>query len=351
MKLKLFACFFLCIISLVSALADDPTITVTKALWGGKDVTAEAKSHCDDVFSCDYKVSTNYIGEAKNPLKKSFSIRWTCTGKPTVHTHTVPHDATDVQFTIDCEKALISKGHTTLEFPAKGLPKRSGLAYAHSYKKMVLSKTPNVFQESIGSTCLGALRKLYAAGKSLASRNIKKHMVSSQNYINLDSKTDFYHYTEAQELANITKYNRPLDIFEYIRMKKSSKDFSTWLSAFYVADDTESSSHYGNILVKVFMRKNITILSEMDYDIANNDGGLNKIVGNELVTRYPTLKSCQIQMKTDSDGKSYNAAEATVLYFLSAEEMGVDMIHYKWSVGDGHWFQVLNPYAIDHLSN
>ncbi|MBC7387178.1 MAG: hypothetical protein H7301_13585 [Cryobacterium sp.] len=66
-------------------------------------------------------------------------------------------------------------------------------------------------------------------------------------------------------------------------------------------------------------------------------------VTRELVLKNPQLAACA-KNKLGAPGGEFH-----ILYYLAAEEMGVDLIHYQYDQGDGHWYQILNPYSIDHL--
>ncbi len=108
----------------------------------------------------------------------------------------------------------------------------------------------------------------------------------------------------------------------------------TWDLVFYVADDRTSSADYGPILIQVMTRKDVRMVHEPLLNRLPKQEGFGDLVAAEMVEKHPELTACK---------------SSPSLYFLTAEDMGVDIIHYDWYISSGHWYQVINPYALDTL--
>jgi hypothetical protein len=298
-----------------------PLIRIIKATSSAQTI----KEYCNNQYSCG---PINVEGSTE----KTATIKWTCTDSSTINTTVT----TLSKLNIDCEKAFTVGGHSEEEFPKPDAPKRTSDNYAYSYKTMTMSSKPNAFKSWVGEKCIQVLRDFYASGKKLSSEVLEKHIKTSS-----EIRGTFYHYTNAKVMKLIGKKNRPLDIFDYSRNSVST---TPWKSPFYMADDTVSSAEYGNILLKITMRPNFKVLYEDDYPDAMTLQSLDAIVVRDLIEQEPELETCKL-----SD--PYRDQSNIPLYFLTAEEMGVDMIHYSWHSGQRHWFQVINPFAIDHIEN
>jgi hypothetical protein len=293
-----------------------------KSVSGYHEILEAVKEECNNNYACNTFLS---LEDQKTPL----TIKWTCTGSSTIYSQVNIASELD----LNCEKAIKFGGHSEKEFPSKGKPKRPANTYTYSYKAMALSSKDNKFKQWVGEDCIDTLKTLFASGKKLTSEILGNHIE-----VNPADKNTFYHYTFASIMNFIAKKNRPLDMFEHLRTTTSP-----WLSTVYVADDSESSSQFGNMLFKIILRGEIKVLNEDGYpQPLEKKGSLSEIVVEDLINREPKLAYCKA-------GKSLDNQAYIPLYFLVAEEMGVDMIHYSWPEANGHWFQILNPYAVDHL--
>jgi len=206
---------------------------------------------------------------------------------------------------------------------------------------MVLNEKVEGFNNVLPPGCQMALQNHYKQGHNLKNDLIPKYLIPLKDFSFPDPETHqvaFYHYTKSKAVAQIAHENRPMDIFDFLRT--SSRNTRTWFRQFYVASDPISSREYGPFQIIVFPTPNALILDESLYV---NNGFAEKNsqtfatkVEETLATMFPLLKVCL-------DG---NSNFDYILYYLSAEDHEVDFIRYMLNA---RWFQVLNPYAIDHL--
>jgi hypothetical protein len=315
---------FLFLIILATAFADDPVMTIVSARWAGTPVTKIAKEFCDGKASCDYKVSVDRLGDPKDTDNQSFTIKWKCTSSKIIHSYTEANDATDKTFTIEC-KAPVKVYH-----PQKGHPKST--IYENSFKRMVLSKN----SLDLFPACRKALRTFYQKEGRLISTLINQNTNVVNNLV-------LYHHTKSQDMLGVSANQIIYKMFEFIRKTPGT---SMWNSLVYGADDTKSSASYGPFILTIHLKDKIKVLDEFSYNGETDaEDALSTAVVREVARKHPSLKSCHKSL----DEKGQEVEDTTSLYYFAIEEMGIDVIHYRLSIAEGHWYQIITPYAVDYI--
>lgn len=299
----------------LGAFAGAPTIKVTQALWGTKDVTTEAAAFCDDKESCDYKVAPKYIGEAQGP-KKTFSISWHCDdGAP--QSLSLNHDATGQLLHLKCAPTVASVPPVA---PSISQP------YSHTFRSILTTEPDHPLTKAEDGKCLRAIKKYSKGGQKFEAESLRNMLTT----VGGNGTRAFYHYFDALAVKQIGMHNRFTEIFDYMRVPGMS---SLSNSVLYIADDSHSSRAFGSQLLVLYLRSDALILEEMGSDSAASQAAYDNLK-LELLKKYPGLKTCT----------------SMSLYYLTAEDMGVGLVHYAWGyVGNGHWYQLISPDAIDYV--
>lgn len=186
-----------------------------------------------------------------------------------------------------------------------------------------------------GESCKSALLTLFQSGKKLHSEIIQKltiplsQMAHSDQFTHDNSLVAFYHYTDAvavRDIGRSKKRERVNEIYDYLRRGSSYP----WNSMFYVADNPIDSKNFGVFQIRVFFKPDVLVLDEyLDHKTSLRSGHENLI--RDVRRRHPELKTC---------GEEF-------LYFLTVEDMGIGLIHYRWP--EETYYQVVIPDVIDHL--
>jgi hypothetical protein len=230
---------------------------------------------------------------------------------------------------------------------------------AWSYSSLILdSKRDGFMSVALGTRCVSFLRKLYVGGGTLESQVLKSaaKVISKVPFKSGVRDTSFYHWTNAKTLHaslhpeiqdasrayQVASSERVFDqIHDFIRNREVDRstipeipketDLPLWITAFYMAEDPTSSRSYGDLRIRFDFDPSAVVVEEI--------GGHWDGAHQELFRKYPGLSTaCPIPGYPEGTDKRGHG-----LYFLIAEDSGIDLIDYSnanW-VGPHAWFQVI----------
>lgn len=236
-------------------------IQISRAIWNGRDVTAEAAAFCNNKSSCTYQISPRYIGEATDKLNKSFSISWKCSqNNSKIFKLQEPHDAEGKYLNVSCN---LAEGEPNFAKPA--IPQVSSqeiwdplapLKYRSSFhSRMKQRQSLGIIVGSESPECYNAFDQHLASNKNFYLEYLVKNDTVRYEAHRLESVRNyqFFHWTKSypalSEIATSSAFYR---IFEYLRDQMGA-------FYFYVAADPSSSSYAGNSLFEIRIRKDTLI--------------------------------------------------------------------------------------------
>lgn len=221
-----------------------------------------------------------------------------------------------------------------------------------SFRKLLSdpAKSANMIGE-LGRACAEAINAITASGGNLESK-ILKDSTQTLDSFHVYSKHDddvFYHWTKSTTLLSSLKLDKlpgpkayeadvadgSLEaIFDFLRTQYvDGSEF--YRRVLYVAEDKDSSSDYGNLLIEFQFNPKAVVLP---YD----ESTWSKAV-QEVANRYSSIaKNCKVDLSSSFDGK-FGVMKFNNLFFIIAEDSSVDLIDYNQQ---RIWFQLLSPKSI-----
>lgn len=208
----------------------------------------------------------------------------------------------------------------------------------------------------LSSECKSRLSSIYDKGENLSSEVLKESIVNIKEYNKSIDETrasisgvDFYHYTDFDFTSvfktKLLKDNTYIlinkkgydDIFSYLKRKRMSHCCSSATkNALFIAEDSESSAHFGDYRLKVVLKRDTQIL------IADKHGKL--LSGHSWVDVFDKLDSKYPGLSSSCKMRSVRS--------IIAEDSGADLIAYEnWRAGQGRkraWFILLNSRSVDY---
>jgi hypothetical protein len=220
---------------------------------------------------------------------------------------------------------------TSHDDPAGSLTRTSSYAYLLLHSP----STPSVFRP-LSAECTQAIKKVYASGHTLYSQKLHDAAtpVGDWTYFSgKKTKADFYHWTKDTATLQMAATGNYDGIFKSDRT--TADEF--WHSVWYVAEDTKSSSYYGNKMVTLTFLPDAKVLSFL---AAQWDDAIA-----EINQQYPDVgTSCHLP-SLQAPGITLYDKYKNYPFFVIAEDSGIDLIDY-YGVGidkPHRWFQVVSP--------
>jgi hypothetical protein len=343
------------------------SIQITSAIWSGKNVTAVAGSFCDGKSSCDYKISSKFLGAPQTPSSASFKIAWSCTDSADQGAIFKSHNAEGEKLNISCpvdpqhkisqtEDSAVAPILTAPKAPVAGQDMTQYLLKHQpvSFHAMIFDPSPDRVEETIGTSCSTAVRNHLRSGKTFFSKVMLQKFVirSSEHPSSYVNRGEYFHYTKAENLRPVIQSGNLNPIFKFLRSKPFNEKENRWY--WYVAADPVSSKVYGNIQIRAYFKTDSLILVTVGRVKGQTytNAEINKIIQDDLVSRNSELKSCI------GRGDSIENYTNSILLWLAAEASGVKLIAYYGIMNDhaysknlglntAQWFQVVGPWAVE----
>jgi hypothetical protein len=306
-----------------------PKIAIRSAVWSGVDVLAKAASFCDGKSICAYKIREKYVGKAKNPEDRSFTVRWACDDaeKPDYLIH-LDHDALDKSIKIKCElDSVISVSSEDISNYLKNS--------TVSFRSILASSITTPMREELGAECVGAINEVTAEGGSLRSRALAQstHRLIDNRFASGAPHTDFFHWTSSsglfdlfnlnqlngEQASNLARSEHLYDqMFLFLRTRPADM-YQFWRRVLYVAEDRTSSEGLGNKLVIFRLRPDAPTIS-YEPDIWHR-------AMKEIAAKYPSIgKKCANMDLEWTVPDSFGQVSFSDVFFIIAEDSGVDVM-------------------------
>jgi hypothetical protein len=241
------------------------------------------------------------------------------------------HFAVGVFFGALVTGSLAFSEDTAHDDPAGSLTRTSSYAYLLLHSP----STPSLFHP-LSAECTQAIKKVYASGHTLYSQKLHDAgtPVGEWTYFSgKKTKANFYHWTKDAAIPRMAAAGNYDGIIKSDRT--SSNEF--WHSVWYVAEDTKSSSYYGDKKVTVSFLPDAKVVSFLTPEW---DGAIA-----EINQKYPDVgTSCNIP-SVHAPGITLYDKYKNYPFFVIAEDSGIDLIdYYGVGVNKPHrWFQVVSP--------
>ncbi len=230
-----------------------------------------------------------------------------------------------------------------------------------SFASILLDDTINgSLMKAIGESCGRFLQTLYRSGKTLRSERIVKAAFPLKDMRYFSGRDDlvFFHYTKSWEVQKLFKSEdgkrdkTPEEIFttgahdEVFRHLRTAAT-ATWGMLHYIAEDPESSGHYGPIQLRITMKPEANALRYNQQTFFD--------AFNELSVRLPELRRhCSlVSPKSPASWQPGEWAPSGVLYGavpifpMILEDSGIDVFDYY---GEAKWFQLTSPRGVSSIT-
>lgn len=359
-------------LGLFPSLGRGQTIQVQSAVWAGKDVTAAAGTYCNGKPTCNYKVSTQYIGAPQNPVW-DFSLAWTCGDPNLVGELKLPHDATaQPPLAVTCPFGPTVTTRSLTLPPGAAAPAaatapavvrgpvpqasfkdpRDALKFQSSFHSRLMNNGPDNVKSNLPAACVQAVREVVTQGQNFLTQSLDQFVLPLAQFPHEASRTGvFYHSTKAPEVGVIAKSSSFEEIFLFLRTVPTGVAYEfPYLWFFHVAADVESSRVYGNLLARVHVSPNSLVLMTSG-GLPGQDAAADAAkasIEDELIRKFPNLSHCKSNLPPEP-------WENGILVLLAAEAKGVSLIS-QFGVGNRYnhqpgpqWFQILGPWAIQKM--
>lgn len=210
-------------------------------------------------------------------------------------------------------------------------------AFAHKnqdYRKLTFHKMLTEEKSEDLSECTKALKSFYSDGKSIQSTLLHDNIVTIENHnFPLDSNRGlvFFHYTNAKAVKKSAKKNTPMQIFKYLRRSGIHSQ-----PELYIAADPNTSSAYGKIQMKVYLKDGVNLL---DHSFSNSQyEDTVELIAKSIIKENTELEPC---------GKN-GFGDSLKIYYLGLEDHNVAIVKYN-SIHDNYWFQLFDPYSVSKI--
>ena len=228
--------------------------------------------------------------------------------------------------------------------------RKSILLRPSSYRSLLKDeKKGRMLISSLGDRCTKAINEITDNGGSLESTILRNALypLGKVRFRSGDQDNTFYHYTNKSSLPDSfklrdksvdhTKYALENNIYDnilYYLRTNPAKTPIFWYTLFYVAEDSASSSSFGDMKLEF-------ILDTETSNTISYDPSLWKKAVIEVANQYPKIKEyCETDFNRDRTDKSlYGDAKYTDIFYIIAEDSGVHVINYDhrtrwWSIPD-----------------
>lgn len=249
------------------------------------------------------------------------------------------------------------------------VPDGASLQQKTSFSTLLLrdQRTFDFLEARMPKGCAYELRKLYQSGNTLNSITLAKAAIPvlDVEYVSREQDARFFHWTSEEAYRTLTKlfqingrgtdgiaqapqqtaYN---DVFLYLRAtpernqnRHTPASQSMWAMQLYAAEDSKSSANYGNRLIEIEFSRDAKVLKDLD-------PAWPKAL-RELKEKFPDVVNvCRLEDKPQSATSYGCGADRTPIYFIVAEDSGIDLINYYGCGANryGQYFQIISPKRI-----
>jgi hypothetical protein len=184
------------------------------------------------------------------------------------------------------------------------------------------------------SDCVKSLKNFYSDGKKIESNILENNILNIEDHnfpIDSEGGSVFFHYTYAKEVKRSAKRNAPMRIFKYLRRNGIHSQ-----PELYIAADPNTSSSYGNIQMRVYLKRKSKLLDHSFSKLGFQD--TVELIAKSIIQENPELKSCGGNGPRDD----------LKVYYLGLEDHEVSIIKYN-SIHDNYWFQLFDPYSVSRI--
>ena len=165
------------------------------------------------------------------------------------------------------------------------------------------------------SDCTKALKQFYSDGRTIQSTLLSDNIVAVERHVfPLDSQRGsvFFHYTNAKAVKKSAKKNSTMRIFKFLRRNGIHS-----IPELYVAADPNSSSSYGKIQMKLYLKDGSHLL---DHSFSKSQfGDTVEIIAKNIIKENSGLEVC---------GKNAYGDNLKV-YYLGLEDYKVAIVKYN----------------------
>ena len=184
----------------------------------------------------------------------------------------------------------------------------NSLAFANGYsgyRELTFHKMLMEEKFDYLSGCTKALKSFYSDGKVIQSKLLSDNIVTVENH---DFPSDsehgyvFFHYTNAKAVKKSAKKNKPMRIFEFLRRNGIHSK-----PELYVAADPNTSSDYGKIQMKLFLKNGVNLLDHSFSKLQYED--TVELIAKNIIQEYAELEPC---------GKN-GFGDSLIIYYLGLE--------------------------------
>ena len=327
------------------------SIKITSALWGSKDVYANASQFCDSKTSCQYKVAKKFIGDYEGDTK-TFDIAWICyNDESTEQKIRLPHDAENEIITLDCSKVVKKLPAFTASQEQKDIEKANKQRRA-SFRNVFLSpKLNKEIREDLGDKCFNFIHNIYSQDKTLYSEMLNRTIepLSTINFKSGVQDLKFYHWTystglhellQSKEKDRSKAHKNALNngsyeaMFTFLRTRDADM-YNLWRRLFYVAEDALSSNFLGNKLITFQLSPHCRSIGWDDKSWID--------ALEELEQKYQGLQDACGEGLPRTVNDTFRTVNYNEILHIIAEDSGVDIIDFQTK----EWFQILTPFCFE----
>jgi len=227
----------------------------------------------------------------------------------------------------------------------------------YSYRNLL--KDPNSpLRLELGLECTELVNKVIAEGGDFSSSILKSRVypLSKIDFPSGAKDNLFFHWTKQEGLNNLFQLKQLSkekatarafreglfdELFAFLRKRPGAgpTGYGFLHRLFYLAEDKDSSSSYGHILVLFELRNDARTISY--------EPEIWRRALVEVIERHHLSPACPTDLNLIAD-LGFNLLHYSNLFYLIAEESGIEVVDYNQKK---FWYQILSPTAFISVSS